>query len=64
MKEPKVLLVIQGGVLQGVYTSEKKFTYRLIDLDEEEVGGKGVGDYEADQTNCDIDEETKRIIGN
>jgi hypothetical protein len=48
-ERPTVLIWVEGGTVQGVYSQEPNLTYRLVDLDErDDPQGEVVRDLEAD----------------
>lgn len=54
----KIAIVISGGVVQEVVSdSKEKFTYRVIDQDEEDHG-----DFEGDQNEVDIEAFTREQL--
>jgi hypothetical protein len=54
--KPEVLINVKNGTVVFVATSKDSLTYRLIDEDVKEIK-----DYEADETNIDIDKITNEI---
>lgn len=54
--KPTIVIVVEGGVIQEVATTEPKETwYRVIDLDTREHG-----DYMADSQGIDLKKFTKK----
>jgi hypothetical protein len=39
-KDLKILIVVKGGVIQSIYSSEKEIHFDILDLDNEEVENK------------------------
>ncbi len=35
-KNPKILIVVKGGVVQSIYSSDKKLRLEILDFDNEE----------------------------
>ena len=61
MKEPEIVIVIEGGVVIAVGTTKDSLEYRVIDLDARKVGEHGIEDMEADATGIDVEEYTKEM---
>ncbi|MDP3105477.1 MAG: hypothetical protein Q8M95_12835 [Candidatus Methanoperedens sp.] len=64
MKEPEIVIVIEGGTVANVATAGSGITYRIIDMDLIKVGDNepAYTDNVPDVENADIDRFTKDIL--
>lgn len=64
MKEPEIVLVIEGGVVTAAATKGSGITYRVIDVDLIKVGDNEppYTDYAFDAQNVNVEEYTKEIL--
>lgn len=63
MKEPQVIIVVEGGAVTNVATSLPGLTYRIIDIDAIKSGETNSGiDLEADATGTDIEKASEEIL--
>lgn len=61
MKEPEIVIVIEGGLIVAVGTKNPALVYRIINKDIEENEPKYT-DEEADATGIDVEEYTKKFV--
>ena len=61
MKEPEIVIVIEGGVVTAAATKGSGITYRVIDVDLIKVGDNKpqYTDYAFDAQNVNVEEYTK-----
>jgi hypothetical protein len=64
MKEPEIVIVIEGGVITAAATKGSGITYRVIDVDLITVGDNEpvYTDYAFDAENVNVEEYTKDIL--
>ena len=64
MKEPEIVIVIEGGVVTAAATKETGIMYRVIDIDAIKVGDNEppYTDYAFDTENVNVEEYTKEIL--
>lgn len=64
MKEPEIVIVIEGGTVINVATAGSGITYRIIDIDLIKVGDNepAYTDNVPDVEDADIDRFTKDIL--
>ncbi len=65
MKEPEIVIVIEGGTVINVATAGSGITYRVIDIDTIKSGDEDTPsytDYVPDVEDADIDRFTKDIL--
>ena len=65
MKEPEIVIVIEGGIVTVVATTGSGMTYRVIDIDAIKSGDEDTPDYTdyvPDVENVDIEQYTRDIL--
>jgi hypothetical protein len=64
MKEPEIVIVIEGGIVTTVATAGSGMTYRVTDIDAIKSGDNApeYTDYVPDVENADIEQFTKDIL--
>ena len=64
MKEPEIVIVIEGGVVTAAATIGSEITYRVIDIDAIKVGDNEppYTDYAFDVEDVNVEEYTKDIL--
>ncbi|MDD5615022.1 MAG: hypothetical protein PHH85_02335 [Candidatus Methanoperedens sp.] len=63
MSDPKVVIVVEGGVVTNVATSLPELTYRIIDIDAIKSGEQSFGvDLEPDAVGINVEKYSEEII--
>ena len=64
MKEPEIVIVIEGGVVTAAATKGSGITYRVIDVDALKVDDNEpqYTDYTFDAQNVNVEDYTKEIL--
>jgi len=64
MKEPEIVIVIEGGTVINVATAGSGMTYRVIDIDAIKSGDNApeYRDYVPDAENAHIEQYTRDIL--
>lgn len=58
----KLIIVINGGIVESVYSDIFELEYRIIDLDSRNVGEEYTSNFVQDGTFNNIDEKTEEIL--
>lgn len=63
MKEPEIVIVIEGGIVSAVATAGSDVTYRVIDaIKSGDEDTPEYTDYVPDVENADIEQYTRNIL--